>query len=110
MWGTEATVEDALKDAENPEEAYGSWGLTSNRDIWSIEENDWEEVTTGPSGESRTGFGTVRNIRSKMFLFIDGFNQYMADMEKRMLGKITSEKNVVLEIYQKGSVYKCQQN
>lgn len=81
LWGTEETVKDALKDAGNPEEAYRSWGLTSNTYIWSIEENGWEAVKQDPLVKAVL-FRNSEKYKKQNVLFIDGFNQYMADMEK----------------------------
>lgn len=81
LWGTEETVGDALKDEGNPEEAYRSWGLTSNTYVWSIEENEWEEVKQDPLVKAVL-YRNSETYKKQNVLFIDGFNQYMADMEK----------------------------
>lgn len=81
LWGTEEKVENVFGNAENPEEAYRSWGFTSNTYVWNIEGNDWEAVKQDPLVKAVL-YRDSEKYKKQNVLFIDGFNQYMADMEK----------------------------
>lgn len=81
LWGTEEKVENVFENAENPEEAYRSWGFTSNTYVWNIEGNDWEAVKQDPLVKAVL-YRDSEKYKKQNVLFIDGFNQYMTDMEK----------------------------